>query len=75
VNRAKMKNQIERSAEMAFEFKQGFFSKFKDSNTFKLNLNWIQSRKKSNDLFGDFSNLKLLKIDSNIEVQTKAWKR
>jgi hypothetical protein len=39
VNRAEMKNRIERSVEKAFEFKQGFFSKFKDSNTIKLNLN------------------------------------
>jgi hypothetical protein len=67
-----MRNRIERSVEMAFEFKQVFFSKFKDSNIFKLNLNWSQSRKNSNELFGDFSNLKLLKIDSNIQVQTKA---
>jgi hypothetical protein len=47
-------------------------SKVKDSNTLKPNLKWSQTRINLNKLFEDFSNLELLKIDLNIEIQTKA---
>jgi hypothetical protein len=39
--------------------------KSKDLNTFKLGLNWSQTRINSNKLFEDFSNLK---IDLNIQI-------
>jgi hypothetical protein len=45
--------------------------KFKDSNTFKPNLNWSQIRINLNKPFGGFSNLELLKISLNIQIQTK----
>jgi hypothetical protein len=47
-------------------------SKFKDSNSFKPNMNWGQTRIDLNELFEDFTNLELLKFDSNIQIQTKA---
>jgi hypothetical protein len=47
-------------------------SKVKDSNIFKLDLNWIQTRINLNKLFEDFSNLELWKIDLNIQIETKA---
>jgi hypothetical protein len=37
-------------------------------------LNWGQTRIISNKLFKDFLNLKLLKIDLDIEIQAKALK-
>jgi hypothetical protein len=47
-------------------------SKSKDSNIFKLDLNWSQTKINLNKIFKDFSNLELLKIDLNIQIQTKA---
>jgi hypothetical protein len=46
--------------------------KSKDSNTFKPNLNWNKIKINSNQNFGYFSNLELLKIDLNIQIQAKA---
>jgi hypothetical protein len=40
-------------------------SKIKDSNTFKLDLNWGYTKINLNKLFEDFSNLELLEIDLN----------
>jgi hypothetical protein len=51
---------------------QGFGFKTKDSNTFKPNLNWNQTSINLNKLFEGFSNLELLKISLNIQIQTKA---
>jgi hypothetical protein len=39
--------------------------KIKDSNTFKLDLNWGYTKTNLNKLFEDFSNLELLEIDLN----------
>jgi hypothetical protein len=39
--------------------------KIKDSNTFKLDLNWGYTKINLNKLFVDFSNLELLEIDLN----------
>jgi hypothetical protein len=47
-------------------------SKIKDSNTIKWNLNWGQTRINLNNFFEVFSNLNLLKISLNIQIQTKA---
>jgi hypothetical protein len=44
-------------------------SKSKVLNISKPNLNWIQNRIKSNQLFGTFSNLK---IDLNNQIQINA---
>jgi hypothetical protein len=41
-------------------------------NTFKLNLNWGQIGINSSKLFDGFSNIELLEIDLNIQIQTKA---
>jgi hypothetical protein len=41
-------------------------------NTFKLNLNWGQIGINSSKLFDGFSNIELLEIDFNIQIQTKA---
>jgi hypothetical protein len=46
--------------------------KLKYANTFKPNLNWGQTKINLNTLFEVFSNLKLLKISLNIQIQTKA---
>jgi hypothetical protein len=46
--------------------------KIKDSNAFKPNLNWSKLGINLNKLFGGFSNLKLLKISLNIQIQTNA---
>jgi hypothetical protein len=46
---------------------KAFGFKFKDLNIFK-----SQTKLNLNKLFGDFSNLKLLKISLNIQIQTKA---
>jgi hypothetical protein len=54
------------------DFSQGIGFKTKDSNTFNQNLNWGQTKINLNKLFEDFSNLKLLKISLNIQIQTKA---
>jgi hypothetical protein len=35
-------------------------------------MSWSQTKINLNKLFEDFSNLKLWKIDSNIQIQTKA---
>jgi hypothetical protein len=43
-------------------------SKSKVLNISKPNLNWIQNRIKSNQLFGTFSNLEILEIDLNNEI-------
>jgi hypothetical protein len=50
-------------------------SKFKDSNTFKPNLSWIQTRINLNKLFEDFLNLQHFKISLNMQIQTKALNR
>jgi hypothetical protein len=42
------------------------------SNNFKQNMSWSQTKINLNKLFEDFSNMKLWKIDSNIQIQTKA---
>jgi hypothetical protein len=55
-----------------FEFIQDLGFETKDLNTFKLNLNLAQTKINLNKLFNDFSNLKLLKISLNIQIQTKA---
>jgi hypothetical protein len=47
-------------------------SKFKDSNIFKPNLNLDQTKINLNKLFKDFSNLELLKISLNMQIETKA---
>jgi hypothetical protein len=39
--------------------------KIKDSNTFKLDLNWGYTKTNLNKLFEDFSNLELLEIELN----------
>jgi hypothetical protein len=43
-------------------------SKSKVLNISQPNLNWIQNRIKSNQLFGTFSNLEILEIDLNNEI-------
>jgi hypothetical protein len=59
---AKMKDQVERPAEMAFKFKQGFsIQKSKIQILLKLNLNWSQT-KINLKFFEYLSNLELLKI-------------
>jgi hypothetical protein len=46
-------------AEIDFELIQGFLEfKSKALNIFKPNLNWVQNRINSNNLFGNFSNTK-----------------
>jgi hypothetical protein len=54
-----------------FKFIQDLGLKTKDSNTFKLNLYWGQTKINLNKLFKDFSNLELFKISLNIQIQTK----
>jgi hypothetical protein len=46
--------------------------KSKVLNTFKLNLNWGKIGINSNNLFEGFSIMELLKIDLNIQIQSKA---
>jgi hypothetical protein len=50
-----------------FRFKE-MGSKSKVLNISQPNLNWIQNRIKSNQLFGTFSNLEISKIDLNNEI-------
>jgi hypothetical protein len=50
-----------------FRFKE-MRSKSKVLNISKPNLNWIQNRIKSNQLFGTFSNLEISEIDLNNEI-------
>jgi hypothetical protein len=53
-----------------FCFKEmGFKSKV--LNISKLNLNWIQNRIKSNQLFGCFSNLEIWKLISIIKFKSR----
>jgi hypothetical protein len=53
-------------------FLKAFGFKSKNSNDFKLNLNLNQTKINLNNFFEDFSNLELLKISLNIQIQTKA---
>jgi hypothetical protein len=46
--------------------------KFKDSNTFKPNLDWGQTKINLNKLLEDFLNMELLKNHLNIQIQAKA---
>jgi hypothetical protein len=57
---------------MFLNLDKGFGFKSKDSNTFKPNLSWSQTNINVNNFFEYFSNLELFKIDSNIQIQTKA---
>jgi hypothetical protein len=50
-------------------------SKSKDSNIFKLNLNWGQIGINSNELFEDFSNLELFKISFEYSNSNQGFKR
>jgi hypothetical protein len=54
------------------DFSQGFGFKTKDSNTFKSKFQQRPNYINLNKLFEDFSNLKLLKISLNIQIQTNA---
>jgi hypothetical protein len=60
---------------MFLNLDKGFGFKSKDSNTFKPNLSWSQTNINVNNFFEYFSNLELFKIDSNIQIQTKALNR
>jgi hypothetical protein len=58
-SRAEMDRIIGMVAEIDFELIQGFLEfKSKALNIFKPNLNWVQNRINSNNLFGNFSNTK-----------------
>jgi hypothetical protein len=50
-------------------------SKIKDSNTFKLDLNYGYTKINLNKLFEDFSNLNLLEIDLNNSNLDQYFKR
>jgi hypothetical protein len=50
-------------------------SKIKDSNTFKLDLNWDYTKINLNKIFEDFSNLELLEIDLNNSNLNQYFKR
>jgi hypothetical protein len=59
-----------------FKFIQGFWiQNSKIKNTFKFDLNWIQTRINLNKPFEYFSNLELSKISLNIQIQNKALNR
>jgi hypothetical protein len=60
------------AVEWSFQFKQGFGFKIQRFNTLKPNLNWSQTKIILNKSFEYFSNLELLKISLNIQIQTKA---
>jgi hypothetical protein len=50
-------------------------SKIKDSNTFKLDLNWGYTKINLNKTFEDFSNRELLEIDLNNSNMNQYFKR
>jgi hypothetical protein len=50
-------------------------SKIKDSNFFKLDLNWGYTKINLNKFFEDFSNLELLEIDLNNSNLNQYFKR
>jgi hypothetical protein len=54
------------------DFSQGLGFKTKDSNTFKSKFELRPNYINLNKIFEDFSNLKLLKISLNIQIQTNA---
>jgi hypothetical protein len=70
---AEMKDWIGKPAELVSRiwFKD-LDLKFKDSNTFKPNLDWGQTKINLNKLLEDFLNMELLKNHLNIQIQAKA---
>jgi hypothetical protein len=73
VSQAENKEERNWAAKLIFEFLfKDFDSKQRVLNIFKPNLNWTQKRINSKHIFEYFSNLKLLKIDLNMQIQTKA---
>jgi hypothetical protein len=65
-HRAEFKDGLHK---LFLEFRQGFWIKnLKDSNTFKLNLNWGQTWINLNKLFKYFLNLELFEIDLNNQI-------